>query len=286
MEKKYALITGCSSGFGALMAIELAKNSFHVLATMRSTNKADLLMELANREGVQSHLSIHELDVTSSHSIEKLKGLLQQLPSVDVLINNAGYAGAGFAEEVPLDEYRAQFETNVFGTIAVTQAVLPFMRAQRKGTIINMSSISGRAGFPGLSPYAASKFAIEGWSESLRLEMKPFGVHVAMLEPGSFKTSIWSTGKKITEKSLRKDSPYYVYMTKIQDYLDKSEPNYEDPIIVAKKAASIALKKKPTLRYPVGKGVKTRISLKNLLSWKSWENIILKKLYKNYFINK
>ncbi|PWW31842.1 short-subunit dehydrogenase [Cytobacillus oceanisediminis] len=281
LNKKYAVITGCSSGFGILMAIELAKNNFHVIATMRNMEKRNLLMEKANMERVQGQISIHKLDVTLAESIEDLKALLNNLPSVDVLINNAGYAGAGFVEEIPLDEYRSQFETNVFGTIAVTQAVLPFMRKQRKGTIINISSISGRAGFPGLSPYAASKYAIEGWSESLRLEMKPFGVNIALIEPGSFRTGIWTTGKKVTEQSMKKDSPYYAYMRKIQDYLDKSEPFYEDPIIVAKKAASIALEENPTLRYPVGKGVRTRINLKNMLSWKSWEKVMMKTLYKN-----
>jgi short-subunit dehydrogenase len=281
LNKKYAVITGCSSGFGTLMAIELAKKNFHVIATMRNMEKSNLLIEKANVEGVQGLMSIHKLDVTSAESIEDLKALLNNLPTVDVLINNAGYAGAGFVEEIPLDEYRSQFETNVFGTIAVTQAVLPFMRKQRKGTIINISSISGRAGFPGLSPYAASKYAIEGWSESLRLEMKPFGVNIALIEPGSFKTGIWTTGKKVTEQSMKKDSPYYAYMRKIQDYLDKSEPFYEDPIIVAKKAASIALEENPTLRYPVGKGVRTRIKFKNMLSWKSWEKVMMKTLYKN-----
>lgn len=237
-------------------------------------------MEKARREGVHEQVSIHELDVTSSSSIESFKNLILQLPSIDVLINNAGYAGAGFAEEIPLEEYRNQFETNVFGTFAVTQAVLPFMRKQRTGTILNVSSISGRIGFPGLSPYAASKFAVEGWSESLRLEMKPFGVNVVLIEPGSFRTGIWTTGKKIAEPSLKKDSPYYPYMTKIQNYLEQGEPFYEDPLIVAKKAVSILTEIEPALRYPVGKGVHTRIRLKNVLNWKSWEKIILKTLYK------
>ncbi|PAE26367.1 SDR family oxidoreductase [Bacillus sp. 7894-2] len=281
MNTKYAVITGCSSGFGILMAIELAKNGFHVLATMRKLDKSKILMEKADKEGALAQISIHELDITSSASIENFKSLLLQLPSVDILINNAGYAGAGFAEEIPLDEYREQFETNVFGTIAVTQAVLPFMREQGSGTIINISSISGRVGFPGLSPYAASKFAVEGWSESLRLEVKPFGVNVVLIEPGSFRTGIWTTGKKIAEPSLKNDSPYYPYMTKIQKYLEQGEPFYEDPMIVAKKAVDIIREKEPALRYPVGKGVRTRIRLKHLLTWKAWEKVIFKTLYKD-----
>ena len=128
---------------------------------------------------------------------------MEDFGKVDVLINNAGYAGAGFVEEVSMEEYRKQFETNVFGVLAVTKAFLPLMRKQGQGCIINISSISGKVAFPGLSPYIASKHAIEGWSESLRLEMQPFGVKVVLIEPGSYKTNIWSTGKQVAVESLQ-----------------------------------------------------------------------------------
>ena len=165
-------------------------------------------------------------------------------------------------------EYRKQFETNVFGVIAVTKAVLPFMRKQEQGKVITVSSISGKMAFPGLSPYVASKHAIEGWSECLRLEMKPFGIDVVLIEPGSFKTSIWSIGQQVSELSLQPVSPYYEYMKKIEDYLRLEEGNHGDPQDVATKIASISIvKKNPTLRFPIGRGVNFTLFIRSLLPW-------------------
>ncbi len=182
---KTAIVTGSSSGFGELIAIELARSGFKVIATMRNLNKKEHLLKLAAAENVIDKITVFPLDVTMQESVEKFKGFVQSLVSVDVLVNNAGYAQGGFSEELTVDEYRSQFETNFFGVIAVTQAVLPVMRRQGSGKIINMSSISGRFGFPGLSPYVSSKHALEGYSESLRLELKPFGIDVILIEPGS-----------------------------------------------------------------------------------------------------
>ena len=141
-----------------------------------------------------------------------------------------------------------------------------------------MSSISGRIGFPGLSPYAASKHALEGWSESLRLEVRPFGIHVVVVEPGSYQTNIWSTGKHVTEASLHTDSPYYTYMTSIESYLEKGQSAYGDPCDVAKKLADIAEQKQPSFRHPIGKGVRLSLVVKHLLIWKWWEQLVLKQL--------
>ncbi|WP_174734976.1 oxidoreductase [Mesobacillus harenae] len=276
--KETAVVTGASSGFGLLTALELAQQGFYVFAAMRNPEKGSELVRKAEAIGVSEQIEILQLDVTKEESIDNFKGLVQHMSRLDVLVNNAGYAGAGFVEEIPLSEYRTQFETNVFGLIAVTQACLPVMRANRKGKIINVSSISGKIGFPGLSPYVASKHALEGWSECLRLEMKPFGVEVSLVEPGSFKTNIWSTGKQITEKSLQVDSPYYSYMQKLDNELKRGESSYGDPTDVAKMIAEIARAKEPSLRYPIGKGVRTSLALKNVLSWKRWERIFLKKL--------
>jgi NAD(P)-dependent dehydrogenase (short-subunit alcohol dehydrogenase family) len=278
MDSEIAVVTGSSSGFGLLTCLELAKRGFHVIATMRNTEKRTDLMAKAKQLRVDNRIEIKELDVTSAQSIEQFKIFVETLGSVDVLVNNAGYAGAGFIEEIPLEEYRKQFETNVFGLIAVTQAVIPVMREHRKGKIINISSISGKIGFPGLSPYVASKFAIEGWSECLRLELKPFSIDVALVEPGSYQTNIWSTGKQITDKSLQADSPYYGFMQKIEGYLQMNESQYGDPQDVANKIGDIVQHKESTLRYPIGKGVKIGILFKNAVSWKRWEKLILKRL--------
>jgi NAD(P)-dependent dehydrogenase (short-subunit alcohol dehydrogenase family) len=278
MTNKIAVITGASSGFGMLTSLEFAKQGFKVIATMRSIEKAKLLLEEARKLGCLEFIQIHELDVTSEDSVKYLSTLINELGRVDVLVNNAGYAGAGFVEEIPIEEYRKQFDTNVFGVMMVTQACLPIMRKQGKGNIINVSSISGLLGFPGISPYVASKHALEGWSECLRLEMKPFGIYVSLIEPGSFKTNIWSTGKQITEKSLEVASPYFSYMRRLETHIKNGESQFGDPIQVAIKIVEIAQEQEPNLRYPIGKGVKLSLLLKKTLTWKSWEKLFLKRL--------
>ncbi|HWO96000.1 MAG TPA: oxidoreductase [Bacillus sp. (in: firmicutes)] len=280
MSKGVAVITGASSGFGMLTSMELAKRGFHVVATMRNEAKALPLQKQAATLNIQEKIEVFQLDVTDKTSIRSLERRLNEIGRVDVLLNNAGYAAGGFVEEVPIDAYRQQFETNVFGAISVTKTVLPIMRKQGSGTIINMSSISGRMGFPGLSPYAASKHALEGWSESLRLEVQPFGIHVVLVEPGSYKTNIWSTGKQIAKASLDADSPYHTYMTNIEAYLDREQDTYGDPNEVAKKLADIAEQNNPRFRHPIGKGVKFSLTLKSLLSWERWERLILQRLNK------
>lgn len=278
MENQIAVVTGSSSGFGLLTTLELAQKGFHVIATMRDMKKGLPLVNQAERLGVKDRIQLFELDVTSSHSITNWKTFMEELGRIDVLVNNAGYAGAGFVEEIPVEEYREQFETNVFGVIGVTQAVLSMMRKQRKGRIITISSISGRVGFPGLSPYVSSKHALEGWSESLRLEMKPFGIDVVIIEPGSFQTNIWSSGKQVTENSLKIDSPYYEKMKKLEQHIEKGSNKFGDPVLVAKLIVGIAQKKQTSLRYMVGKGVKVTVILKFILPWRLWEKLLLKQL--------
>jgi NAD(P)-dependent dehydrogenase (short-subunit alcohol dehydrogenase family) len=280
MDNQIAVVTGSSSGFGLLTSLELAKSGFHVIATMRDVNKSINLMDQAKTLGVEKRIQIVELDVSSHDSINNWKSYMEGLGRIDVLVNNAGFAGAGFVEEIPIDEYRKQFETNVFGVIAVTQAVLPLMRLQQSGKIINLSSISGKIGFPGLSPYITSKHAIEGWSESLRLEMKPFGIEVIIVEPGSYQTNIWSTGKQVTEGSLKVDSPYYETMNGLEHHIEKGMSHFGDPSEVARLIAMIATRKKTKLRYMVGKGVRLAVFLKVILPWRCWEKLILNQLKK------
>jgi NAD(P)-dependent dehydrogenase (short-subunit alcohol dehydrogenase family) len=280
MNNKTAIVTGTSSGFGLSTSIELARKGFTVIAGMRNCGKSSELLQQARKYGVESKIIVHELDVTFEGSIKAFQTWInEEFGRVDVLINNAGYAGAGFVEEVSMDEYRRQFETNVFGVIAVTKAFLPLMRMQKQGCIINISSISGKVAFPGLSPYVASKHAIEGWSESLRLEMQPFGVKVVLIEPGSYKTNIWSTGKQVAEESLQSHSPYQEYMQSIERYIAEGENSFGDPEDVAKKIAEISTMENPDIRYPIGRGVKATIFLKNSLPWRLWEKTIISKLF-------
>lgn len=280
MDKQLAVVTGASSGFGLLTSLELARKGFYVIATMRDIKKQFMLINEAERYGIRDYIEVFPLDVTLKDSIDQWRDFIIAKGRIDVLVNNAGFAGAGFAEEISVEEYRQQFETNFFGVIGVTQVVLPLMRQQGRGKIINMSSISGRVGFPGLSPYVSSKYALEGWSESLRLELKPYGIDVVLIEPGSYQTNIWTSGKKITEKSLTKESPYNKVMTKLEQHIESGSTTFGDPADVAKLAASIAIKDKTSFRYPIGKGVKSSILLKTILPWAWLEKFILNKLMK------
>ncbi len=277
MTEKIVIITGSSSGFGLLTSLEFAKNGYLVIATMRNVEKQTELIEKATSLHIEQNIKIHPLDVTSEESIGKFTIFINNLERIDILINNAGYASGGFAEEIPIEEYRKQFETNVFGAIAVTQAILPIMRRQKRGKIINVSSISGKMGFPGLSPYVTSKYALEGWSESLRLEVKPFGIDVSLIEPGSYNTNIWEIGQKLAEATSESESPYKEYMKKIEQHIHNGSETLGNPKDVAEKIVAIAESQHPTLRYPIGKGVKLMILLKNLLPWKWWEFLVLRR---------
>lgn len=278
MGKKIAVITGSNSGFGLLTTLELAQIGFTVIATMRDPDKKEKLITQAKGLGVEPFIHIHALDVTSEASLGEFSSFLSEVGRVDLLVNNAGYAVGGFAEEISIDEYREQFETNVFGVMSMTQLVLPYMRNQGKGKIINMSSISGMIGFPGLSPYVSSKYALEGYSESLRLELKPFGIDVHLIEPGSYRTNIWTSGKKITSRSLEKHSPYYFYMKEINKEMERGLDSLGNPNEVSSIVGKLAQDKISTFRNPAGKGIRFTLLMKTILPWGIIEKIVLKKL--------
>ncbi|MDV6364751.1 oxidoreductase [Bacillus cereus] len=280
MNKKVAIITGASSGFGLLTTLELAKKDYLIIATMRNLKKQANLISQATQLNLKQNITVQQLDVTDQNSIHNFQLYIKEINRVDLLINNAGYANGGFVEEIPVEEYRKQFETNLFGAISITQLVLPYMREQKSGKIINISSISGQVGFPGLSPYVSSKYALEGWSESLRLEVKSFGIDVALIEPGSYNTNIWEVGKQLAENQSETTSPYKEYMDKIQKHINSGSDTFGNPIDVAKKIVDIAEAKRTTLRYPIGKGVKFMILARKILPWRLWEYLVLRSFKK------
>ena len=280
MNKKIAIITGSSSGFGLLTTLELAKKDYLVIATMRNLEKQANLLSQATQLNLLHNITVQQLDVTDQNSIHNFQLFLKEINKVDLLINNAGYANGGFVEEIPVEEYRKQFETNFFGAISITQLVLPYMREQKSGKIINISSISGQVGFPGLSPYVSFKYALEGWSESLRLEVKPFGIDVALVEPGSYNTNIWEVGKQLATNQSDTTSPYKEYMDKIQKHINSGSDTFGNPIDVANKIVEIAESKRTNLRYPIGKGVKFMIFAKKILPWRLWEYLVLRSFKK------
>ncbi|XP_072039359.1 retinol dehydrogenase 8-like [Amphiura filiformis] len=193
MAPKIVVITGCSSGIGLETAVHLAKdkeNRFKVYATMRNLTKKDQL-ETAAGSTLYKTLFIRELDVTKENSIvEFIDKINQEEGRVDVLVNNAGIAHLGVVETVPMDQIRAVYETNVFGLIRLTQAVIPGMKSRRSGHIINVSSAAGLVGMPFNAIYASSKFAVEGFSESIAPLLKKFSISVSVIEPGPVRTSI------------------------------------------------------------------------------------------------
>jgi NAD(P)-dependent dehydrogenase (short-subunit alcohol dehydrogenase family) len=277
MSDKIAVITGASSGIGLLAAIELARSGFRVVASMRDLARRDRLEQAAGQAGVRPYIEIRRLDVTDFDLIPSfVETVVRDFGRVDVLVNNAGFAVAGFAEDLKLSEIRAQFETNFFGHVAMTKAVLPVMRQQRSGHIIMISSISGLHGALTISSYSASKFALEGWAESLRLEVNALGIKVVLVEPGSYATDIWTRNAQLGEKAFDGSSPNRERGAKMRDRVQALRKR--DPMEVARLIARIARNPDPKLRYLVGPDAHVQLWLKRLLPWKWHEKLVAKAL--------
>jgi NAD(P)-dependent dehydrogenase (short-subunit alcohol dehydrogenase family) len=272
-QRKIALITGTSSGFGLLTALALAKKGYFVAATMRDLAKRERLLKEAEQAGVLGQIQCLQLDVTESEGISRVvASILQQFGKIDVLVNNAGFAVGGYTEEVSMEDWRKQMETNFFAVVALSKAVITSMREQGQGMIINISSVSGRIGFPGYAAYAASKFAVEGFSEALRLELLPFGVRVVLVEPGAYSTDIWDKGFETIISPA--DSPYRSKLEAMLNYSRKAAKNAPHPQEVANLIAQITEQSPPRLRYPIGQGSVLLLLCKALLPWRRFEKII------------
>jgi len=273
MPEKIALLTGASSGFGLLTSIELAKAGFRVVATMRDLGRRERLDRAVSEAGVLTKVEVRALDVTKFDSIPGfVDGVVHNYGRLDVLVNNAGFAVAGFAEDIQLHELRMQFETNFFGAVAMTKAVLPIMRQQHLGHIIQVSSISGLHGSATVSSYSASKHALEGWSESLRMELNSLGIKVVLVEPGAFQTDIWTRGAVMGEEATKETSPNIQRSKRMRDRIQKIPK--ADPIAVARAIVAIAQDPNPKLRYLVGRDAKIQLALKRVLPWKWHEKLV------------
>jgi NAD(P)-dependent dehydrogenase (short-subunit alcohol dehydrogenase family) len=206
--EKVALVTGSSSGIGYETALALARDGYHTFASMRNTSKAEELKKIADKENIP--ISVIELDVDKEVSIvEAIKKVMSEANRIDVLVNNAGYGQYGCTEDVSTDDFRKQFETNFFSVVRIIQEVAPIMRKQGSGIIVNISSIGGKMGLPGLSAYVSSKFALEGLGECLRYELGMFGIKTTLIEPGAIKTNFFDS-MKIPES---KTDPKYKQLT-------------------------------------------------------------------------
>jgi NAD(P)-dependent dehydrogenase (short-subunit alcohol dehydrogenase family) len=241
---RVAVVTGSSSGFGLLTAQHLAAAGFRVFATMRTIRPCE---ELAQCE-------VLALDVTDPESVQNaVREVHRRAGRIDVLVNNAGIAIAGFFEDLTDQEIRQQFEANFFGALEVTRQVLPVMRQHGAGRIINISSISGLLGQPVLTGYAASKHALEGFSESLAHEVAHLGIEVVLIEPGTFRTEIFAANRRIGERVYRPDSAYADLVRPIEERINRLvAQSAADPRQVATLIAKVAQVKRPRSRYLVG----------------------------------
>ena len=275
MAEKVALVTGSSSGIGLLTTVELARAGFRVVASMRDLGRRRRLDEAAAAAGVAKNIDVRRLDVTEFDRIPEFVGQLdREYGRLDVLVNNAGFAMAGFAEDLLLEELRQQFETNFFGAVAVTKAALPIMRRQRSGHIIIVSSIGGRISAPVIGAYDSSKFALEGWSESLRIETRSLGIRVVLVEPGSYQTDIWERNVRLGSVAADRSSPNRERADRFSEMVKKVHK--ADPLPVAKLIVRIAQTRNPRLRYRVGFDAQLQFWLHTLLPWKIYEKLVIR----------
>lgn len=244
---KIILITGCSSGFGLLSAARLS-TQYQVIATMRDLNKKMELLSEVNRRG--GKVDILQLDVTQKSSIkDAIQTIASNYGYIDVLVNNAGYGLGGFFEDLTEEEIRSQMEVNFFGVLNVTREVIPLMRQRKKGKIINMASVAGFSTSPGLGAYNASKWALEAFSESLRYELKFFGIDVLLIEPGTYQTKIFKDNARYGKNFDNKESPYFLLSRhlkeKVMDYVHTCR---KDPETVAILIERLIKEKNPAFR--------------------------------------
>lgn len=264
--KQTILITGASSGFGLLIANKLHQNGYNVIGTSRNPEKYTAKLPF----------KMIALDLDSEQSINTFsERLFNEIGKLDILINNAGFLVSGIAEETPIELGRQQFETNFWGTIKVTNAILPHFRKQEFGKIITLGSIVGLVSFPNASYYSASKHALEGYFKALRYELNEFNISVAMIEPSAFKTSIMDNASA----SVNKIIDYNSLRGKIEKFTTELVKSAEDPVIVAEKVLTVVQADKPKFRNVVGKGTTVLINLQHF-AYSILEKNVLKQLKK------
>jgi NAD(P)-dependent dehydrogenase (short-subunit alcohol dehydrogenase family) len=256
--QKVVLITGASSGVGQATARLLSQKGFKVFGTSRNPTSAETIPTV----------EMLALDVRADESVGAcVKAVASQVGQLDVLVNNAGYELAGALEELSIDEAKAQFETNFFGVVRMVKAVLPIMRLQDRGQIINISSLSGLTPIPFMGIYSASKFALEGYTEALRLEVKPFNIQVSQIEAGFLKTAMMDK-RQVAGERIRDYDPWRQRaFNAIRDYEEKGP----GPELVAETVLKIIASKTPRLRYVIGQQAKFVSRLRQFLPEGAYE---------------
>ncbi len=249
-QEKIAVVTGSSSGIGFETSVLLAKNGFRTFATVRNPDKAKAIRNISEKGELP--IRVVELDVNSDKSVnDAIDRIKDESKRIDVLVNNAGYSLIGALEDLSMDEIKAQFETNLFGAIRVMKAVLPIMRKQQGGTVVNVSSMAGRVGFPLFPAYNGTKYALEGVSESLRLETDSLGIKIILIEPGTIKSN-FASNAIVGQKAAEPSSPYVSLVETFQKatahFIDQGTPPEEVAKVILK---SVTIDN-PDLTYLVG----------------------------------
>lgn len=267
---KVAVVTGSSSGIGYETSLLLARNQIKTYATMRNMSKSDGLIKIASEENLS--LNVAQLDVNDDLSVNKaIDKIVKDNDRIDIVINNAGYDLFGPLEESSLEEIKQQFETNFFGVIRTTKAVIPTMRKQGKGTIINVSSVGGKVGLlPFLTAYHASKFAIEGFTESLRQELDDFNINIILIEPGYVSSGFLDNSKYAKGFDSNK-SPYAKKVEQVFQGFESITAYSSHPSKVAQTILDVLNSPNPELRNPVGKDADSIFKTRAELSDKEME---------------
>ncbi|MEI7597083.1 MAG: SDR family oxidoreductase [Bacteroidota bacterium] len=256
---KTVFITGTSSGIGKATVLYFLKNGWNVAATMRNPEKDNDFGNLPN-------VRAYKLDVTDDESIKNaINSAIHDFGQIDVLINNAGYAAIGIFEKATKEQIQKQFGTNVFGVMNVIRQILPYFRDQRNGTIINLSSVAGYVTFPIYSLYHGTKWALEGFSESLQYELRPFNIKVKCIEPGPIKTDFYSRSQELFKNEELND--YELYEKATYSFTQKFAERGLEPIEVAKVIFKAANSKNFRLKYPVGMETKFMLFLRRILPY-------------------
>jgi NAD(P)-dependent dehydrogenase (short-subunit alcohol dehydrogenase family) len=299
--QKVAVITGSSTGIGFETSLMLARNGYFTYATMRNTQKSKEIERIAQQENLP--IRIVEMDVNKDNSVKTtIEKIVRERNRIDVLVNNAGYGLFGALEDLPMEEIKRQYETNVFGVIRVSQNVLPIMRAQRYGIIINISSISGLAGIPSQSVYVSTKFALEGLSESLSFEVETYGIKTILIEPSVINTGFVedlvvpdkyniNKNRQAVQKAVNKDNNSLSYynntIEKFLSFYYSAMINAPHPKMVANEIIQaiekVSNEKKvgPFLRVPVGSDAKKYSKLKRELTDSEYHKLLKKDLLEN-----
>ena len=273
--EKIALVTGSSSGIGFETSLALARDGYYTFASMRDITKGTTLKEIAKKEDIS--IEIIEMDVDKEESIKSaIERIFVDKKRLDLLVNNAGYGQFGCTEDVTIEEFREQFDTNFFSIVKIIQEVAPIMRKQKSGIIVNVGSIVGRMGLPGSSAYISTKFALEGLSECLRYELGMFGIKITIIEPGVIKTNFFDSMRIPHSKT---DPKYQEITEHILNGLKMMVEMGTDPSQVAQSIINAIHDKEILPRYVVGSDALMFIEAKKAKTDLEFERYMSKELF-------